>query len=175
MSAVAQQFLLTLILKSHICGVSSGSIQAVPIQKFLNSPFMAISIMAKAVGVSLLQCCPQAELVSNDTVMADKEINFLSVIVHDLTQDSLKRRYLFNLILQALSLLCSQPVNVNQLANHSIVTELEALMEYADELEDPDIVANVLWKIASGGSESTTDTTDTFEVLTGIYSSYISK
>ena len=81
----------------------------------------------------------------------------------------------FYLILQALSLLCSQPVNVNQLVNHSIVTELEALMEYADELEDPDIIVNVLWKIASGGSESTTDTTDTFEVLTGIYSSYIFK
>lgn len=170
MSAVAQQFLLTLMLKSHICGVDAD--EAVPIQPFQNSPFVFISIMAKAVTVSLLQGCPQ---VANDTKMTDKEINFLSIKIHDLSEDILKRRYLFYLILQALSLLCSQPVNVNQLANHGIVTELEALMEYADELEDPDIIANLLWKIASDGSESTTDTTDTFEVLTGIYSSYIFK
>lgn len=157
------------MLKSHICSV--GSVETVPIQTFLNSPFVVISVLAKAVAVSLLQCCPQAKVFANDTKMIEKEINFLSVIVHDLTQDSLKRRYLFNLILQALTLLCSQPVNANQLASHSIVTELEALMEYADELEDPDVIANVLWKIASGGSESTTETAATFEVLTGICSS----
>ena len=159
------------MLKSSISGVSDD--EAVPIQAFLNSPFAFVSIMAKAVAVSLLQCCPQVKVFANDTKMLEKEINFLSVIVHDLTQDSLKRRYLFNLILQALTLLCSQPVNANQLASHSIVTELEALMEYADELEDPDVIANVLWKIAGGGSESTTETAATFEVLTGICSSYI--
>jgi len=175
MSAVAQHLLLTLILKSRMCGVSGGSIQAVPIQNFPNSPFLAVSIMAKAVAVSLLQCCPQVELVAADSVMVDNEINFLSVIVHHLTQDRLKRRYLFNLILQALTLLCSQPVNANQLASHSIVTELKTLMEYADELEDP-VVANVLWKIVSGGeSQSTADTTETFKVLTGICNSYIFK
>ena len=173
MSAVAQQLLLTLMLKSHICGVGAG--EAVPIQTFLNSPFTFISIMAKAVAVSLLQGCPQAKVFADDTKVTEKEINFLSVKIHGLSEDILKRRYLFNLILQALSLLCSQAVNVNQLASHSIVTELQALMEYADELEDPDIIANVLWKIAGGGSESTTDTIDTFEVLTGIYSSYIFK
>ena len=86
MSAVAQQFLLTLMLKSHICGVYAD--EAVPIQPFQNSPFVFISIMAKAVTVSLLQGCPQ---VANDTKMTDKEINFLSIKIHDLSDDILKR------------------------------------------------------------------------------------
>ena len=78
------------MLKSSISGVSDD--EAVPIQAFLNSPFAFVSIMAKAVAVSLLQCCPQVKVFANDTKMLEKEINFLSVIVHDLTQDSLKRR-----------------------------------------------------------------------------------
>ena len=171
MAAVAQQFLVAIILNSHICSASDG--EAVPIRTFLNSPFIVISIMAKAVAVSLLQCCPQTEILASDTEMTDKEINFLSVIIHDFTEDSLKRRYLFHPILQALVLLCSQPVNANQCASQSIIiTELETLMECADELEDPHVIANVLWKIANGGGlGSTSETTNKLEVLQGI--SYI--
>ena len=146
------------MLKSHICGVSSVG---VPVQTFLKSPFIIVSVLAKAVAVSLLQCCPQTEMVASDNEMTNKEIDVFAVIIHDLTEDSLKRRYFYYLIFQALTLLCSQPVNANQFASHSIVTELETLMEYADELEDPDIVANVLWKIANGGVlESKTEITD---------------
>ena len=165
MSAVAQLLLVTLMLKSHICGVSSVG---VPVQTFLNSPFVVISVLAKAVAVSLLQGCPQTEILASDTEMTNKEIDFFAVIIHDFTEDSLQRRYFYYLIFQALTLLCFQPVNANRFASHSIVTELETLMEYADELEDPDIVANVLWKIANGGGvESKTETTDIFEVLPG--------
>ena len=168
MSAVAQQLLLTLMLKSHICDVSS--VEAVPLQPFLNSPFIFISIMAKAVAVSLLQCSQQTEMVASDTEMTDKQIDFLAAIIHELSEDSLKRRYLFHPILQALTRLCSQPVNANQLTSHRIITELEALLECADDLEDPDIIANVLWKIANGGGlESTTDLTNRFEVSPGMY------
>ena len=168
MSAVAQQLLVTMMLKSHTCGASS--VEAVPIQPFLNSPFTVVSIMAKAVAVSLLQYCPQTEIGANVTEITIKEIDFLAEIVHDLTEDSSKRRYLFWLILQALTLLCSQPVNANQLTSHRIITELEALLECADDLEDPDIIANVLWKIANGGGlESTTDLTNRFEVSPGMY------
>ena len=167
MSAVAQQLLLTLMLKSHACDISDN--EAVPIQTFLNSPFVFISIMAKAVAVGLLQCCPQAEIVAGDTEITFQEVDFLAVIIHDLTEDSLKRRYHFYLILQALTLLCSQPVNADRFANHSIIAELETLMEHADELEDPDVIANVLWKISTGGGvESTTETTVKLEVLPGI-------
>ena len=167
MSAVAQQLLLTLILKSHTCDVSR--VETVSIQTFLNSPFIIISILARAVAVSLLQCCPQ---IANDTETTNKELDFLSRIIHDLTEDSLKRRYFFHLILQALTLLCSQPVNADQFANHSITNGLEALMECADGPEYPDIIANVLWKITIGGGlEKTTETAGTFEVLPGI--SYI--
>ena len=166
MSAVAQQLLLTLMLKSHACDISDNEV--VPIQTFLNSPFLVVSIMAKAVAVSLLQCCPQAEIVASDTEITVKEVDFLAVIIHDLTEDSLKRRYHFYLIFQVLTLLCSQPVNADQFANHSILAELETLMEHADELEDPDVIAIVLWKIATGGGvESTSENTDKLEVLPG--------
>ena len=155
------------MLKSHTCDVSNN--EAVPIQAFLNSPFLVVSIMAKAVAVSLLQCCPQAEAVASDTEITVQEVDFLAVIIHDLTEDSLKRRYLFYLILEALTLLCSQPVNADRFANHSIIAELETLMEHADEMEDPDVIANVLWKIATGGGvESTSETTVKLEVLQGI-------
>ena len=167
MSGVAQQLLVTMMLKSHICGAS----EAVPIQTFLNSPFTVVSIMAKAVAVSLLQCCPQTEIVASDTEITHKEIDFLAKIVHNLTEDDMKRRYLFYLILQALTLLSSQPVNANQLTTHSIITELEALMECADEPEDLDIIANVLWKIANGGELEST--TDKFEMISGKHKSYI--
>ena len=156
-----------MMLKSHICGAS----EAVPIQTFLNSPFTVVSIMAKAVAVSLLQCCPQTEIVGNVTEITNKEIDFLAKIVHNLTEDDMKRRYLFYLIFQALTLLSSQPVNANQLTSHSIITELEALMECADEPEDLDIIANVLWKIANGGELEST--TDKFEMLSGKHKSYI--
>ena len=155
------------MLKSHTCDVSNN--EAVPIQAFLNSPFLVVSIMAKAVVVSLLQCCPQAEAVAGDTEITVQEVDFLAVIIHDLTEDSLKRRYHFYLILEALTLLCSQPVNADRFANHSIIAELETLMEHADEMEDPDVIANVLWKIATGGGvESTSETTVKLEVLQGI-------
>ena len=167
MSAVAQQLLLTLTLKSHICDVSS--VEAVPLQPFLNSPFIFISIMAKAVAVSLLQYSQQTEMVASDTEMTDKQIDFLAAIIHELSEDSLKRRYLFHLILQALALLCSQPVNADQFASHNIMTELEAMMEHADELENPNIIANVLWIIACGGLQSTTESAGTFEVLPGMH------
>ena len=171
MSAVAQQFLVTSMLKSHT--QDDSSVEAVSIKPFLNSSSIFISIMAKAVAVSLLQCSTQAEIVASDTEMTEEEIDFLVVIIHGFTEDSLKRRYLFYLILQVLTLLCSQPVNALKFASHNtgnLVTELEALMEYADELEDPDIIANVLWKIAIGGGvENTTETAGTFEVLPGIY------
>ena len=169
MSAVAQQFLVTLTLKSHICSV--GSVETVPIQTFLNSPFVVISVMAKAVAVSLLQCCPQTEVVAT-IEMTEKEIDFFAVIIHNLAEDSLKRRYLFHLILQALTLLCSQPVNANRCASRSIITELEALMECADEPEDPDIIANVLWKIAANGGELESST-DKLEMLSGNCNSYM--
>ena len=107
MSAVAQQLLLTLMLKSHICGVG---VEAVSIRTFLNSPFIVISIMAKALAVSSLQCCPQAKIVANNTEITIKEIDFLAKIIHNLTEDDMKR-YLFHPILQALVLLCSQSVN----------------------------------------------------------------
>ena len=168
-SAVAQQLLLTLMLKSHICGASGG--EAVPIQIFLSSPFVVVSIMAKAVAVSLLQCSPKTKIFANDTEITNKEIDFLAEIIHNLTEDDMKRRYLFHLFLQALTRLCSQPVNANQLASHSIITELEALMECADEPEDLDIIANVLWKIANGGELEST--TDKFEMLSGNCSSHI--
>ena len=101
--------------------------------------------------------------------MTDKELDFLTAMIHELTEDSLKRRYLFHLILQALTRLSSQPVNANQLTSHRIITELEALMECADEPKDLDIIANVLWKIANGGGLGTTsETTDKLEVLQGI-------
>ena len=167
MSAVAQKLLLTLMLKSHICDASGG--EAVPLHTFLNSPFIVVSIMAKAVAVSLLQCCPQTEIVASDTEMTDKQIDFLATIIHELTEDSLKRRYLFHLIFQALTPLCSQPVNADRLASHTIMSELEAMMEHADELENPDIIANVLWIIACGGLKSTTETAETFEVLPGMH------
>lgn len=159
--------LLTLMLKSHICGASGG--EAVPLHTFLNSPFTVVSIMAKAVAVSLLQYCPQPETVSNVTEMTDKQIDFLATLIHELTEDSLKRRYLLHLILQALTLLCSQPVNADRFASHNIMTELEAMMEHADELENPDIIANVLWIIACGGLKSTTETAEIFEVLPGMH------
>ena len=162
MSAVAQQLLLTLMLKSHICGVG---VEAVSIRTFLNSPFIVISIMAKALAVSSLQCCPQAKIVANDTEITIKEIDFLAKTIHNLTEDSLKRRYLFHPILQALTLLCSQPVNANKCASQSIITGLEALMECADIPEDSDIIANVLWKIANGGELEST--TDKIEMLSG--------
>ena len=169
MSAVAQQFLVTSMLKSHT--QDDSSVEAVSIKPFLNSSSIFISIMAKAVAVSLLQCSTQAEIVASDTEMTEEEIDFLVVIIHGFTEDSLKRRYLFYLILQVLTLLCSQPVNALKFASHNnIVTELEALVEYADELEDPNIIANVLWKIAIGGGvENTTETAGPFEVLPGIY------
>ena len=167
MSAVAQQLLVTLMLKSHICSVRS--VETVPIQTFLNSPFVVISVMAKAVAVSLLQCCPQTEVVAT-TEMTEKEIDFFAVIIHNLAEDSLKRRYLFHLILQALTLLCSQPVNANRCASHSIITELEALMEC--ESEDSDIIANVLWKIAANGGELESST-DKLEMLSGNCNSYM--
>ena len=170
MSAVAQKLLLTLMLKSHICDASGG--EAVPLHTFLNSPFIVVSIMAKAVAVSLLQCCPQTEIVASDTEMTEKEIDFFAVIIHNLAEDSLKRRYLFHLILQALTLLCSQPVNANRCASRSIITELEALMECADEPEDPDIIANVLWKIAANGGELESST-DKLEMLSGNCNSYM--
>jgi len=155
------------MLKSHIYGV--GRVEAVAIQTFLNSPFIVISVLAKAVAVSLLQCCPQTEILASDTEMTDQEVDFLAVMIHELIEDSLKRRYLFNFILQALTLLCSQPVNAVRFANHSIIAELEALMECADEPEDPYIIANVLWKIANGGGlESTSETTDKLDMLQGI-------
>ena len=169
MSAVAQQLLVTLMLKSHICSVRS--VETVPIQTFLNSPFVVISVMAKAVAVSLLQCCPQTEVVAN-TKMTEKEIDFFAVIIHDLTENSLKRRYLFYLILQVLTLLCSQPVNANQFASHSIITELDTLMECVDEPEDSDIIANVLWKIAANGGELESST-DKLEMLSGNCNSYM--
>ena len=167
MSGVAQQLLVTMMLKSHICGAS----EAVPIQTFLNSPFTVVSIMAKAVAVSLLQYCPQTEILGIVTEITNKEIDFLAKIVHNLTEDDVKRRYLFHLILQALTLLSSQSVNANQLTSHSIITELKALMERADEPEDLDIIANVLWKIANGGELEST--TDKFEMLSGKHKSYM--
>ena len=170
MSAIAQQLSLTLLLKSHIFGFSS--VETVPIQPFLNSPFLVVSIMAKAVAVSLLQCCPQTEIVASDTEMTEKEIDFFAVIIHDLTEDSLKRRYLFYFILQGLTLLCSQPVNANQCASHSIINELEAVMECVDEPEDSDIIANVLWKIAANGGELESST-DKLEMLSGNCNSYM--
>ena len=150
------------MLKSHICGVG---VEAVSIRTFLNSPFIVISIMAKALAVSSLQCCPQAKIVANDTEITIKEIDFLAKIIHNLTEDDMKRRYLFHPILQALVLLCSQSVNANQCASQSIITGLEALMECADEPEDSDIIANVLWKIANGGELEST--TDKIEMLSG--------
>ena len=153
----------------HICGASGG--EAVPIQTFLNSPFIVVSIMAKAVAVSLLQCCPQTEILPSNTEITNKEIDFLAKIVHNLTKDDMKRRYLFHPILQALTRLCSQPVNANQLTSHRIITELEALMECAEEPEDLDIIANVLWKIANGGELEST--TDKFEMLSGKRNSYM--
>ena len=125
--------------------------------------------MAKAVAVSLLQCCPQTEVVAT-TEMTEKEIDFFAVIIRNLAEDSLKRRYLFHLILQALTLLCSQPVNANRCASHSILTELEALMEC--EPEDSDIIANVLWKIAANGGELESST-DKLEMLSGNCNSYM--
>ena len=157
------------MLKSHIC--DDGSVEAISIKPFLNSFSIFTSIMAKAVAVGLLQRSIQAEIVASDTEMTEEEIDFLVVIIHGFTEDSLKRRYLFYLILQALTLLCSQPVNADQFARHNnIVTELEALVEYADELEDPNIIANVLRKIdIDGGVKNTTETAGTFELLPGIY------
>ena len=70
---------------------------------------------------------------------------------------------------QVLTLLCSQPVNADRFASHTIMSELEAMMEHADELENPDIIANVLWIIACGGLKSTTETAETFEVLPGMH------
>ena len=169
MSGVAQQLLVTMMLKSHICSI--GGVEAAPIQTFLNSPFVFISIMAKAVAVSLLQYSPHTEIVSNVTEITNKEIDFLAKIVHNLTKDDMKRRYLLHPILQALTRLCSQPVNANQLTSHRIITELEALMECAEEPEDLDIIANVLWKIANGGELEST--TDKFEMLSGKRNSYM--
>ena len=83
----------------------------------------------------------------------------------------MKRRYIFHPILQALSLLCSQSVNANQCASHIVITELEALMECADEPEDSDIVANVVWKIANGGELE--NTTDIIEMLSCNCNSYM--
>ena len=139
------------------------SVEAIPIllnsiQKFLKSPFLGTAAMAKAIAAILLHQSPKIGLTVSDIRITDKEVNLLAVIIHDLSQDDLKRRYYLYWVLQILTPLCSQPINTSRFATHIIVTELETLMEYAEYHED--IIANVLWKIATDGEgENNTDVT----------------
>lgn len=146
MSAVAQHFLLTLLLRS-LC---KNSVEVLPtllnfIQSLMKSHFVIIAVMAKAVATQLQLCAE----TTGDIALMDKEVDSIAAIIHELSQDSLKRRYYLNIILQVLILLCSHPTNITRFASHSIVAELQTLMETANEAEDK--IAIVLWKIASGG------------------------
>jgi len=108
-------------------------IEAVPIllssiETFLKSPFFGTAVKAKAIAVILLQQSPQIGLTASDIGMTDKEVNFLSVIIHDLSQDDLKRRYYLHWVLQVLTPLCSKPNNTSHFAIQNILSELEILM-----------------------------------------------
>jgi len=153
--------LLTLTLKS--LSYDAASIEAVPIllnliETFLKSSFFGTAVMAKAIAVILLQHLPQIGLTVSDIGMTDREVNFLAVIIHDLSQDDLKRRYYLYWVLQVLTPLCSQNINAGHFATHNILTELEILMGCSGEHED--IIANLLWKIATGGGEESMEVTD---------------
>ena len=153
--------MLTLTLKS--LSYDATSIEAVPIllnliETFLKSPFFGTAVMAKAIAVILLQQSPQIGLTASDIGMTDREVNFLAVIIHDLSQDDLKRRYYLYWVLQVLTPLCSQTINAGHFASHNILTELEMLMGCSGEHED--IIANLLWKIATGGGEESMEVTD---------------
>jgi len=143
---------------------NATSVEAVPIllnsiKTFLKSPFFCTTVMVKAIAVILLQQSPQIGLTVSDIGITDKEVNFLVVVIHDFSQDDLKRRYYLHWVLKVLTLLCSQPINVSQFASHSILSELEILMGCAGEHED--IIANLLWKIAiGGGRENSMKVTD---------------
>ena len=148
---------------------NATNVEAVPIllnsiETFLTSPFFGSAVIAKAIAAILLQQSPQIGLTITDIGVTDKEVNFLSAIIHDLSQDDLKRRYYLYWVLQVLTLLCSQPINASHFANHNILSELETLMGCAGEHEN--IIANLLWKIATdGGGENSMEVTD--ETLSG--------
>ena len=143
---------------------NATNVEAVPIllnsiETFLTSPFFGSAVIAKAIAAILLQQSPQFGLTITDIGMTDKEVNFLSAIIHDLSQDDLKRRYYLYWVLQVLTLLCSQPIHTSHFASHNILSELEILMGCAGEHED--IIANLLWKIATdGGGENSMEVTD---------------
>jgi len=142
---------------------NATNIEAVPIllnsiETFLTSPFFGSAVIAKAIAAILLQQSPQIGLTITDIGMTDKEVNFLSAIIHDLSQDDLKRRYYLYWVLQVLTPLCSQPNNTSHFAIQNILSELEILMGCSGEHED--IIGNLIWKIATGGGGESMEVTD---------------
>ena len=86
------------MLKSLRCSTDVNTVEAAPdlldsVQRFLRSAFIGVVVTAKAIVVHLLWHVPQVGLTVGDTGIVDKETEFLTAIIHDLCQDSLRRRY----------------------------------------------------------------------------------
>ena len=142
------------MLKSLRCSTDVNTVEAAPdlldsIQRFLRSAFIGVVVTAKAIVVHLLQHVPGVGLTVGDTGIVDKETEFLTAIIRDLCQDTVRRRYYLYCVLEVLMLLCSQPMNASILASDSILSGLETLMGCTREHEN--IIADVVYKIATGG------------------------
>ena len=160
MSAVAQHFLVTVLLKLLQKIPTSAADEAAPamlhfVQTLTKSPFMLVCVIAKACFVYL-----QSYLQPNaDTriLVQSGEVDFIAKIIHDLPQDSLRRRYYLSTTLHILQLLCSNSMNTTHFASHRTLSELERLMDGTNEEEEA-IIADLIWKI-SGGSHTETEYT----------------
>ena len=111
----------------------------------MTSHYTLVSVLAKAVAVCLQSCCPQ----SVSTGLTHEEADIISLTLVQMSEDSIKRKY-SSIVYQCLLLLCSHPSNLDLFIDRNVVDDLQTLMEYSTEVET-DIIANVVWKIASRG------------------------
>ena len=109
-----------------------------------------LSLMAKAIAAHLQSFYPQGAPISG-IELTQPEADIISIILRDLNRDNLKRRYYSTVIFQSLLRLCCHPLNISILANCDVVNDLQTLMGSSTESGDEDIIASIVWKIASNG------------------------
>lgn len=118
-------------------------------QKLMKSPFIMVAFMARAVYAHLECCLQVSRSITTDAM--DKEIDHLVATIDHLSRDRLGRRYYLKIIIESLTLLCSNEKCTFYLANHKVMNELQRLMENAKEVED--VIASLIYKIVTGGGE----------------------